>query len=106
MIRVCDDACLWIDICLYYLVGFTLLTDALDIVDPEMREEFEKQRAGGMMGKAAGGTGSGGNNNNQGNAASQGFDLAGWMAGTSPGFLDQARSTAQENIAAQNRRRG
>lgn len=77
-------------------------------VDPEMREEFDKQRSAGIMGKptGSGGNGGGNNNNNQGNAASQGFDLAGWMAGTSPGFLDQARATAQENVAAPNRRRG
>lgn len=77
-------------------------------VDPEMREEFEKQRAGGATGKARGEKNAGsasGNNNNQ-NAAPQGFDLAGWMAGTSPGILDQAKATAREGVAASNRRRG
>lgn len=45
-----------------------------------MREEFEKQRAsGGVLGVGSKG------------GAKPDFDLAGWMAGTSPGPMESAK---------------
>ncbi|KAI1965856.1 medium-chain fatty acid-CoA ligase faa2 [Ophidiomyces ophidiicola] len=61
----------------------------MDNMDPELREEFEKQRAAGVL------PGSGSKS-----APKPSFDLAGWMAGTSPGPMEAARvatSTAREN---------
>lgn len=65
-------------------------------MDPETREEFEKQRAA--------------KRNKPANPA-QGFDLAGWMAGTNPNLIDTGNPAAssgreQESAAAAMRRRG
>ncbi|PGH23126.1 hypothetical protein AJ80_02755 [Polytolypa hystricis UAMH7299] len=71
----------------------------MDNMDPEMREEFDKQSrtsplagATRSLGGAAGGAG--------GSAAAPGFDLAGWMAGTSPGPLEAARATVSSSTSA------
>ncbi|WEW56338.1 hypothetical protein PRK78_001781 [Emydomyces testavorans] len=56
----------------------------IDNMDPEMREEFEKQRSTGVL------PGSGSRQ-----AATPNFDLAGWMAGTSPGPMEAARAAAR-----------
>ncbi|EEP79234.1 conserved hypothetical protein [Uncinocarpus reesii 1704] len=53
------------------------------LVDPETREEFEKQRAKGVL------PGSGSKK-----AAGPSFDLAGWMAGTSPSPIEVAREAS------------
>lgn len=65
-------------------------------MDPETREEFEKQRATKRSSPA--------------NAA-QGFDLAGWMAGTNPNLIDTGKPAGssgreQESAATSMRRRG
>ncbi|KAK2749218.1 hypothetical protein FQN57_006834 [Myotisia sp. PD_48] len=69
------------------------------VVDPEMREEFEKQRSGG----SARGAGKAGADI----AKAPGFDLAGWMAGTTSSPLDTGRSSTgpEVNPASAMRRR-
>ncbi|KAM5458276.1 hypothetical protein MaudCBS49596_000189 [Microsporum audouinii] len=63
----------------------------IENMDPETREEFEKQRAAKKTSAA--------------NPAA-GFDLAGWMAGTNPNLIESSRPAAssgreQESAAAQ-----
>lgn len=52
-------------------------THADDVVDPEMREEFEKQSRSAPMSGAT-------RNAMSGGGGPGGFDLASWMAGASP----------------------
>lgn len=69
-------------------------------MDPEIKEEFARQRSGG--GGAAGGAGA------PAALPGAGFDLAGWMAGTSPGPLEaanKAASSGRENQQGATRRR-
>lgn len=71
-------------------------------VDPETREEFQKQQAksplaGGMSGLAQTATGGGGG----AASAAKNFDLAGWMAGSSSGG-----TTASGRDTGAARRRG
>lgn len=72
-------------------------------VDPETRAEFEKQSRNSPL--------SGASRNSAGGAGGPAnFDLAGWMAGTSPGPMaaaesDAARiSTGRENVNSARRR--
>ncbi|KAK2766186.1 hypothetical protein FQN54_007702 [Arachnomyces sp. PD_36] len=62
----------------------------MDNMDPEMRAEFEKQSAkspiAGAANKVAAGSAGGG---------APSFDLAGWMAGTSPGPMSSLESAAE-----------
>ncbi|KAK2836888.1 hypothetical protein FQN49_006621 [Arthroderma sp. PD_2] len=74
-------------------VGMPYLIDSMD---PETREEFEKQRSAKRTGAAA---------------PAPGFDLAGWMAGTNPNLMDTGNPAAasgreQGPAAAPIRRRG
>lgn len=56
-------------------LGFTFgMPKLMENMDPEMRAEFEQQSRSSPMNAATGNAMAGG-----------GFDLAGWMAGTSPG---------------------
>ena len=72
-------------------------------MDPEVREEFDRQRN-------ARGTGRGGQGGGAAAAASapgQSFDLAGWIAGTSPSPMDaasRAATSARENAQGARRR--
>jgi hypothetical protein len=67
-----------------------------------MRAEFEKQSAkspiAGAANKVASGAGGGG-------GGAPGFDLAGWMAGTSPGPMSSLES-APEPVAARGAKGG
>lgn len=64
------------------------------LVDPEMREEFEKQsRASPISGGARSAMAGGGGPGN--------FDLAGWMAGTAPGPMGNAETAAQGQAQGQ-----
>ena len=63
------------------------------LVDPEMREEFEKQsRASPISGGARNAIAGGGPGN---------FDLAGWMAGTAPGPIGNAETAGQGQVQGQ-----
>ena len=64
------------------------------LVDPEMREEFEKQsRSSPISGGARSAMGGGGGPGN--------FDLAGWMAGTAPGPMGNTEAAAQGQAQGQ-----
>lgn len=69
-----------------------------------MRAEFEKQSAkspiAGAANKVASGAGGGG-----GGGGAPSFDLAGWMAGTSPGPMSSLESAA-EPVAAKGAKSG
>ncbi|KAJ5100217.1 hypothetical protein N7456_006269 [Penicillium angulare] len=71
----------------------------LTFVDPEMRAEFEEQSRSSALTGATGNAMAGGN-----------FDLAGWMAGTSPGPMANAEPAAGgatgRDSGAATRRRG
>ncbi|EFW22864.1 hypothetical protein D8B26_006434 [Coccidioides posadasii str. Silveira] len=61
-------------------VGMPYLVENMD---PETREEWERQRAAGVL------PGSGSRK-----APASNFDLAGWMAGTSPGPIEAAKAAS------------
>ncbi|KAJ5263702.1 hypothetical protein N7478_011307 [Penicillium angulare] len=71
----------------------------MENMDPEMRAEFEEQSRSSALTGATGNAMAGGN-----------FDLAGWMAGTSPGPMANAEPTAGgatgRDSGAATRRRG
>ncbi|GAD99451.1 hypothetical protein NFIA_037810 [Paecilomyces variotii No. 5] len=85
----------------FAMVVMFAMPKLMENMDPEMREEFEKQSRGGPLTAASRGAVSGGNPAN--------FDLAGWMAGTtsSASAADgSSAATSGRESGGASRRRG